>query len=202
MVNWRKLFYYISAEQKLVLLADIKTITEGCNDIANTEWKELKENQKTHDSRCPKCKKSDVIDKIRHVQGAGKINSDFKLGFGSVKGSVAIDTTEVNYCKKCGNEWKKFKTKYISTTDIIRVALNYLGSIHADPEKNIKKYWKHDVIKVFNNCHAEAIHMLIKKHNGYMHNITKRTLTSKTLRKYYNSVFDENIIIEIKKYGS
>lgn len=201
-LNWRKIFYYLSAEQKVILLADVKRITEGCSDIASTEWKELKENQKTHDGRCPKCKKSDVVNKIRHVQGTGKINSDLKLGFGSVKGSITIDSTEVNYCNHCGNEWKKFKTKFISTTDIIRVALNYLGSIHADPEKNKRKYWKHDAIKVFDNCHAEAIHMLLKKHDGYMHDITKKTLTSKCLRKHYNSVFDENITIEIKKYGS
>ncbi|RLF56671.1 MAG: hypothetical protein DRN27_09220 [Thermoplasmata archaeon] len=203
MVNLRKLFYYLNAEQKTVLLADIKRIAEGCNYIASTEWKELKESQKTHDGQCPKCRVSvKIIDKIRHVQGTGKISSDFKLGFGSINGSINIDTTEVNHCKMCGHEWKKFKIKYISTSDIVRVALNYLGEIHADPEKNKRKDWKHDAVKVFNDCHAEAINMLLKKHSGYMHDITKKTLNLKTLRKQYNSVFDENIIIEIKKYGN
>lgn len=202
-LNWRKLFYYISAEQKLVLLADIKTITEGCSDIANTEWNELKENQRTHDGKCPKCKdKASIVDKITHVQGTGKIGGDFRLGFGSIDGSLNIDTNEINHCMKCGHEWKKFKTKYISATDIIRVALNYLGDIHNKPEHNKRNSWKHDAIKVFNNCHAEAINTLLKKHDGYIHDSTKKTLNLKMLRKHYNSVFDENITIEIKKYGS
>jgi len=193
MVNLRKLIYYLNAEQKLVLLADVKRIAEGCNNIANTEWKELKENQRTHDGKCPHCKdKSSIVNKIRHVQGTGKIGGEFKFGFGSVKGSVAIDTTEINHCNKCGHEWKKFKTKYISTSDILRVALNYLGDIHANPKKNERKDWKHDAIKVFNDCHAEAIHSLIKKHDGFMHNITKKTLNLKMLRKHYKSIFDKN----------
>lgn len=199
-LNWRKLLYILTVEQKVVLLADIKCIVEGCSNIASTEWKELKENQKSHDSRCPKCKKEDVVDKITHVQGIGKITGNFRLGFGSLNSSTTIDTSEVNHCNYCGHEWKKFKTKYISATDIVRVALNYLGSIHVDPEKNKRKYWKHDTVKVFDGCHAEAIHMLLIKHDGYMHDSTKKILNLKTLRKHYNSVFDENITIEIKKY--
>lgn len=191
-MNLRKLLYFPTPEQRENLLTDVKRIVEGCSSIASTEWKELKENQRTHDSRCPKCKKSNIIDKIRHVQGTGKIGGEFKLGYGSINGSLDIDTTEVNHCNDCGNEWKKFKTKYISTTDIIRVALNYLGDIHSNPEKNKKKYWKHDAIKVFDDCYAEAIQVLLTKHKRYMHKSTKKILTIKKLRKEYNSVFDEN----------
>lgn len=201
-LNWRKLLNLPTGEQKLVLLADVKRITEGCADIANSEWKELKENQRIHDGRCPRCKKSDVVDKIRHVQGTGKINSELKLGFMLVKGSIIIDSTEVNYCNHCGHEWKKFKIKYISATDIVRVTLNYLGDIYVNPKKNERKDWKHDAIKVFDNCHAEAIRMLLKKHDGYMHNITKKTLNLRTLRKHYDSVFDKKISVNVKKYGS
>lgn len=200
-MNWRKILYLLTGEQKLVLLADVKRIVEGCSNIASTEWKELKENQKSNDGRCPRCKKSDIVDKIKHIQGTGKITGNFRLGFGSLNGSTTIDTSEVNHCNDCGHEWKKFKTKYISATDIVRVALNYLGNILGEPEKNKHHSWKHEAIQVFDGCHAEAIHMLLIKHDGYMHDSTKKILNKKTLRDNYKSVFDEKIKVEIKKYG-
>ncbi len=190
MFNWRKILYLPTTEQKNVLLADVKYIVEGCSKIASTEWKELKENQESHDGRCPQCHTEYVINKIRQVVGTTKTTGKFIFGFGSVNTETKIDTLEVNHCHNCGHEWKKFKMKYISATDILRVTLNYLGDIHANPEENIKKYWKHEAIQVFEKCHAEAIYLLLRKHEIYMRKRTKKVLTIRMLRKNYDSIFD------------
>jgi len=192
-MNLRKFLYLPTDEQKLVLLADVKRIVEGCADIASTEWKELKENQKSHDGQCPRCKdKGKIVDKINHVQGISKVTGKFYFGFGTINTVTTVDTIEVNHCHNCGHEWKKFKTKYISATDIMRVALNYLGDIYGNPDHNMKKYWKHEAIQVFDKCSAEAIHLLVKKHEPYMRNTTKKVVTMKMLRKHYDSIFDKN----------
>lgn len=194
-MNLRKFLYLPTTKQKNILLADVKRIVEGCENIASTEWKELKENQKTHDGQCPHCKdKASIVNKISQVEGNTKTTGKFIFGFGSVDTETTIDTLEINHCNKCGHEWKKFKMKYVSATDIIRVALNYLGDIYGNPEVNERKYWKHEAIQVFDNCHAEAIFTLIQKYDVYMRKTTKKVLRIKTLRKHYNSIFDKKKI--------
>ena len=65
-MNIRKLLYLPTAEQKNVLVADIEQIMTKCDKIASVEWKEQKENQKSHDGICPKCRarQEDIVDKI------------------------------------------------------------------------------------------------------------------------------------------
>ena len=114
----RKLLHWLTIKQKAVIAADIEHILSGCDSIAKVEWHEQLENQKTHDGQCPKCQAhiEHIVDKIRHVQGTGKVDGSIKIFNGYILGNVTIDTNEVNHCNKCGNEWKKSKTKYISKT--------------------------------------------------------------------------------------
>jgi len=183
----RKLLNLPTKTQKAILINDVENIMIDCNKIANQEWKEQKENQQSHDGQCPKCRarKEDIVNKIRHVQGSGKVNGNFYLG--SVSGLISIDTDEVNYCNKCGNEWKKFKTKYISKTDIVKVALNYLTQIYENPEHNKKMSWKLETIQVFDGCCAEAIRILVIKYSPNL----KNKLPISNLRRQYKSVFDK-----------
>jgi len=190
-MNIRKILNITNKKHNQIINDDIEQILSGCDSIASIEWKEQKENQVTHDGQCPRCKdKASIVDKISHVKGRGKVGGDFKLGFGSINGSMNIDTDEINHCNKCGHEWKKFKTKYVSKTDIIRVALNYLGDILKNPEVNKNYSWKHDAIKVFENSYAESIKSLILKHKDYLKNSTIDVLSLKVLRKKYKSIFD------------
>lgn len=52
-------------------------------------------------SQCPICHSKKVRKKFRNVKG--DIEGDFRLGFGSVSGSIA--TGEVNFCPDCDHEW-------------------------------------------------------------------------------------------------
>ena len=186
----RKLLNLSTPTQTLKIREDVETIMTGCEKIASQEFREQKENQLAHDSRCPKCRESDVVDKIRKTEGEGKVGGNFYLGFGNVSGRMSIDTNAVNHCNECGHEWEKFKTKYISKTEIVRVALNYLGDYLANPEKQKRMSWKMEAIEVFKDRSAEAIRVLAKKHWMYMRPTPRTTLNLRKLRTGYPSVFD------------
>jgi Mor family transcriptional regulator len=189
-MNLRKTIYLPSFKETLKIREDVKSIMDDCDVIASQEFKEQKENKIAHDNRCPKCRERDVVDKIRNTVGNGKAGGNFYLGFGTIAGRMEIKTEAVNHCNECGHEWEKFKSKYISKTQIVRVALNYLGDYLADPEKQKRMSWKIEAIKVFNDRNAEAIHELVKKHKVYIKPTPKQTLKLRKLRKHYPSVFD------------
>jgi hypothetical protein len=191
-MNLRKLIYLPNRKHKKMMVNDIKTIMERCHKIAGQEYQEQKENQRAHDEICPRCRamQDKIVDRIRSVEGEGKVDGDFYLGFGSVKGRMKIETEAVNYCKTCKNEWKKFNVKYVSQTDIVRVALNYLAEIIDSPAHNKRMTWKTEAAQVFDGCSAESIRFLRDKHKNYLRSLTLRTLKIRKLRKYYVSVFD------------
>lgn len=192
-MNWRKLIYFPTKKQKEILIKEIDDVLIKCDEIAQQELKEQKENQKSIDGVCPKCRarSENIVNKITDVNGKGNVNGTLRFGFGSVDGSVNIETSEVNHCNKCGNEWKKFKTKFVSKTDILRVILNYLGDIYEDPVKNKNFKWKHEAIQIFDDCHAEAIKILVDKYSHNLHQKTVDVLKLHRLRKDYFSVFDD-----------
>jgi hypothetical protein len=187
----RKIFNTPNKKQLELLHIDSIHILQKCSSIADTERKELRENQEILDGTCSKCmaKKEDIVDKIVDVQGFGNINGNFYLGFGNVKGSMIIKTVGVNHCNKCGNQWGKFKTKSISETDILRVCLNYLSDILNNPEEK-KRSWKKDSVEVFEGCYAETIYGHVIKQADFLHKTTVSTLTISKLRQYYKSIYD------------
>ena len=200
-MNIRKLLYILNHKHSLRIAEDVEKIMKRCDTIASQEFKEQKENQRTYDSRCPKCHamQDNIVDKIRSTEGQGKVEGNFYLGFGSVKGRIDVNTEAVNYCKTCKHEWKKFKVKYVSKTDIIRVALNYLAEIIDDPVTNKRMSWKTEACQVFDDCYAESILFLRDRHERYLRIKTMQTLKAKRLRKHYLSVFDEENKKELEK---
>ena len=191
-MNLRKKFNRPTKQQQISINADIENILTNCESVARKEREELRESQKMHDETCPNCRtkknSSDhIVNKIRQVQGEGKVGGDFFLGFGSIDGSSSINTHAVNHCNKCGNEWEKFKDKSISRTDIARVCLNYLADVLGNGD-NYR--WKIEGIKVFDGACAESIYFLMKKEKDYCWMSTESTLKLDLLRKHYKSVYD------------
>lgn len=192
-MNLRKLLNLPTKLQKSLISLDIENVLQKCDVIANAEYKEQKEAKDSHDNFCDNChaRKDMIVNKISHVQGIGKINSSFVLGYGKINGSISIDTHEISHCTKCGNEWKKYKIRYVSKTNIIRVVLNYLGLILEDPDE--KKFsWKLESIGVFNDCYLETIIQLSKTHKPYLNANVLSQLKSKNLKKYYKSIFNDD----------
>jgi len=191
MINIRKILNFSSAQHKKIIDNDLALINERCTIIAKSEYKDQIENKQYHDNKCPHCKKDVIVDKIVLSQSKSKITGSVRFGFGEIDGNVMVTTTKINHCNACGNEWEKFKTKYITATDILRVALNYFAEIIDNPEER-NKSWKADAILVFSQCHAESIYRLCRKNENYLHDNGKKHLTLKSLRKHFNSVYDLN----------
>ncbi|MHA1169886.1 MAG: hypothetical protein ACTSRU_18825 [Candidatus Hodarchaeales archaeon] len=184
-MNLRKLLYLPNPEQTLLLLDDVEIIAKRYGEVGETERKEQKENQMSHDNRCPKCRgESDkIVDKIAGVEGQGNVGGNL---FG-ISGRMTIETKPVNHCNVCNHEWEKFKTKTISNFSVINVILNYLSDMVQNPEHNQRLSWKVEAIKVFKGCYAESIYMLQQKNKRDI----RSPLTLRQLRTKYKSVFDK-----------
>lgn len=184
-MSLRKILYLPNPEQTLLLLDDVETIAKRYGNLGDVERKEQKENQRSHDNKCPKCraKSSDIVDKIAGVEGQGNVSGNL---FG-ISGRMSIETKPVNHCNVCNHEWEKFKTKTITNHSIIIVILNYLSDMIHNPEHNQRLSWKVEAIKVFEGCHAEAIYMLQQKNKRDV----RSPLSLRQLRAEYKSVFDK-----------
>lgn len=184
-MNFRKLFGLLSKQQKTLIDSDTELIKKKCAEIANNEWNEQKEQKKFSDSFCPKCHESVIVNKVCQVVGTGKFEGSVVFGFGHFNGTTTIDTLEVNSCVKCGNEWKKFKTKYVAETDILRVALKYLVQINENSSEKMHS-WKTETISIFDDCYAETLHTLMRENKPYI----PKVLCLFTLRKKYKSIYN------------
>jgi len=192
-MNIRRLFNFSSKMQQAIISADVTSVLEKCQVIANAEYKDQKDAQESHDNVCPNCqaRKDKIVNKISNVEGSGKVNGLFHLGYGNVNGSMSITTDEVRHCNVCGNEWKTYKLKYVSKTEISRVALKYLAAIITDPKE--KQYnFKVETIKVFDDCYLETILHLVKENELYLNSSSIEVLTYKRLRYYFKSIYDKS----------
>jgi len=184
-MNIRKLLYLPNPEQTLVIIDEIKTIKARCAVMGGTERKEQTENQKSRDSRCPRCraKQDMIVDKIAQVEGITNVRGNlFKI-----VGRMSIETKPVNHCNVCGHEWEKFRTKTITDFAITKVIFDYLSDVIKNPEKSKRFSWKLEAIEVFKDCHAESIHAIQKEYKPSLH----KFLTLKQIRTKYKSVFDK-----------
>jgi len=175
-----------STVTKETIAEEINTILERCDRIAMSEYRDEKEAAISHNTTCPSCRKSsNVVDKIRNVQGVANIVKEF---WGTDEINFKILTQEVNHCNDCGHEWKKFKTRYVTGTEIVRVAFRYLvanfnaeNSIHPDS-------MRYQVLMVFNDMHAETIYKLYKGHVKFLKSDVKSKINLSVLRKHYTSI--------------
>lgn len=184
-MSLRKILYLPNPEQTLLLLADVKVIAKRYMSVGDVERKEQKENQLSHDGRCPKCRANSdkIVDKIAGVEGQGSVSGNLF----NVSGRMSIETKPVNHCNVCNHDWEKFKTKTITSLSIIKVILNYLSDMIRNPEHNQRLSWKVEAIEVFKGCYAEAIYMVQKKNKRDV----RSPLSLRQLRTKYKSVFDK-----------
>ena len=184
-MNLRKFLYLPSPKQSLAIIDDINLIKKRCGVVGGTERKEQKENQRSRDGRCPKCRamSDKIVDRIAAVEGVSK----FRGSIFKITGHLGIETKPVNHCTGCTHEWEKFKTKTITDFAITKVILDYLGDIYYDPERNKRYSWKHEAVEVFKDCSAEAIIAVQKEYKPSL----RHPLTLRQLRTNYKSVFDK-----------
>ena len=54
-----------------------------------------------------------IVDRWANVQGSVMLNGQMRLGFGNITGNITVETTAVNHCNKCNNEWPKYHRKFV-----------------------------------------------------------------------------------------
>jgi hypothetical protein len=189
-MNVRKVLNIPNKKQRNIINDDIQLIWNKCDEISQTENRELKEAKEFHDKICPNCRsRKNIVNKISYIQSTTKTVTTFKFGFGTVETINNSNTSEVNHCNECGNEWIKFKIKTVLSEKILNVILNYLSQTLTNPQER-EREWKMEAISIFNDCHAESIYRLRVKQKDYLREETNDCLTLNKLRKHYKSIYD------------
>lgn len=190
-MNIRKYFNILNKSQHIIINDEISSIMMKCEAIAFNEEEDLKNSKYIHDNTCPKCKtQNNVVDKLSYVHGKYVVINNSWFSSAGVGSNVIIDTTPVNHCNSCGNEWVKFKEKRIDAKDMLRVALNYYCQLEMNPSEK-RHEWKLELVDVFKGCHAESIYRLSRKHLKYIRENNRSALNISYLRKKYESIYDK-----------
>jgi hypothetical protein len=170
-MNLRKILYQPTLEQKKQIFIETQRIMKKCSEVAAIERKEQEESQRTHDSKCPRCRGGDIVDRFALVESI--VN--------------AIETKPVNHCKNCDHEWLKFKMKSVTVLSVMRVILKYLNDIIINPELSKRYSWKLEAIEIFKGYHAEAVYAVQKQYKKQ----GRTSLSMTQLRTKYESIFDK-----------
>lgn len=169
MINWlKKIFSFktkkvaevpLTDSQLIVLKAQYKKLKEKALAESQTDTKKWQKEKLDHDGICPKCKSTDVNDRIKRFEGnidgrsSGSSWSALSFGEGHSSGSIKgkFDTNEVNKCNSCQNEWKKYKgSTYIGSYNIIEDHLMALNSfIYGIKEVENVKWDKFDLKETY-----------------------------------------------------
>jgi len=117
-----KIFAKVKEEYKILKARADAKYSESYNNA--------RQRQNDHDNICPKCKSTNVNDRIQRLQGefSGSISGSRSLFSGSLYGhsSGKIDTNEVNKCNDCGNEWKKYEMHHSYPSEILEMYFQQL----------------------------------------------------------------------------
>jgi len=160
----KKIFSSKKKETKAV----IEPLTDKQLDYLKTEYAKLKESasklaaaeeikrieeRDNFNNVCPKCKSERVNDRIKRFEGEikGSSSGHFSFGgsgFSSGKIDGKFDTTEVNKCNDCQNEWKKYPNGVtVSGHDYIQSQLFALKRAFYSIDNVDKTTWDRNDIK-------------------------------------------------------
>lgn len=176
-----------NATQSEIVKNEIDAILKIADIESTADYRRESKWKSDHDSKCPLCGNTKIVNKISRVEGHGEVNGSFSLGFGSVYGSMDIDTNDVNHCSSCGNQWKKYKINYKSNSKMLEHFL-YCIDTHIEG----KYSFADDTYNNLKEFKAETIYALINSNHVYTLWQSTRDLELKTLRKHFKSVFDLN----------
>lgn len=105
--------------ERAILDKEEKEIKKMASEKSASDYSDERKRTNEANNKCPKCSSQSVVNKIAHVQGSGEVRGSFNYYGGSVYGSSSTVTNEVNHCNGCGNQWKKRKASYESTSEVL-----------------------------------------------------------------------------------
>jgi len=190
----RKKFNLPNKEEKELLQGTLVQLHAVAKQDDRAYSSEQNHREQEHNGTCPHCGNSDrtdIVNRIGRVQGKGSVHGDFRLGYGSVYGSSSTDTSEINHCNKCGNEWKKYEYKTKWEKDFLGKYLNDIAN-HKDEDETWRSYKK--TVERLNErgMYAETFKLLMKTTSFYkeLYYDTEKKLTLDYLRSKFTSVYD------------
>lgn len=183
----RMLFGITTKEEKEALSKEVQNIKDIMEKICLESNKEQLDNAERLDSECPKCHGKKIVNKISNVVGHGEVSGSFALGFGSVYGRSHTDTTEVNHCSNCGNQWHKYKISFTHESNVVYDLSWTLKRILVEDE-NVSKYYskEYDMMK---HMSAESIQYVL---NNYSNSVFIYTFSLTQLRTIFKSIYKDN----------
>ena len=181
----RKHFNWLSVQEIEIVLKDSEKIKIFAKELSVKHEKEEKKKKIKLDSTCPNCKATAIVNKIARVEGSGSVSGSFGFGGGYIGGSSSIDTSEVNHCNSCGNQWKKYAEKWDSKNDVLADWINFLWFDFQDGGPWLSTY---DKLKEF---HAESIWNIRNEVYGDCLMSARENLTLSMLRTKFKSVYDK-----------
>lgn len=135
------------------LKAEYTKLKESASKLAAAEQIKKIEERDKFNNVCPKCKSKRVNDRIKRFEGEinGSSSGHFSFGgsgFSSGKIDGKFDTTEVNKCNDCQNEWKKYPNEVaVSGHDYIQWQLFALKRVFYSIDNVDKTTWDRNDIK-------------------------------------------------------
>lgn len=180
----KKKFNKLSEEQKNIIKKEFDEILKLADKKADEKNDNIRNLEIQNNSICPLCKnkvKGTIVNKISLVKGEGNVSGSFYWGTGSIYGKSSTDTYEINHCNNCGNEWKKFNSNYVFSTDILR---DFAYKIYLE----CKYTFGNDEYNLLKNYYAETIDELFNKHASLYY---REKVKLSDLRNKFKSIFDE-----------
>lgn len=181
----RKYFNLPSKKEAILIAEGCDKLVAMAKEKSSKHYSEESNRQRENNGKCPNCRDSSIVNKIARVEGSGYVSGSFALGFGSVYGSSSLDTNEVNHCNKCGNQWKKHKTHYKWSDDIIAEWLNDLNTIYEG-----KYTFADKTLQVLKEKPAESIWKEGKRVADKCYYSTRENLSLSFLRTKFKSVYE------------
>jgi len=185
-MNLRKTFNIPTKKQKTLINKEIELIEALAEKEAARLTERNREYARNSNNKCPNCGATEnIVNKIQHVKGEGRVSGSFIFGTGGVYGSSHVDTSEVRHCNTCGNQWKTQETDYTYKKDVIK---DWMYNIEIHIEKEYSFGTETAEMLQDKGIHAESIYKLIGL-NDCVYNSTKEFLTLKTLKTVFKSIY-------------
>lgn len=188
MINkFRKYFNILSKEQETIIYNQYLTILNVCIDIRDEKNANQIKFENNYNCTCPKCKSTNVINKIITNIKSIKHSNTLHPRFAFQKPITTYYTTnyseneEINHCNDCGNEWCKGKNFRFTVDNVFK---EKFGFILLTPFSSTR-------IEYFNDFYAETIYYMVHERFGRVFSdVLKDKYSLKNLREQYKSIYD------------
>ena len=174
---------------------EVAKIKIGCNELVEMADRKIREHennehkrQKEHNGKCPNCSSSAIVNKFTRVKGKGEVHGSFIYGFGDVDGSFDMDTSEVNHCSACGNQWKKCRILTQKRKDVFIGWIFGLERALNDKDGNSIGISGERTMNLLKNIPAESIWKTIKNNTEKPY---RKNISLTKLRTKFYSVYGE-----------